>query len=43
MVLFALGNTVGQSNLPYDVSIELTIGPYQPVFRTSAQNSSLQS
>ncbi|XP_059490786.1 piezo-type mechanosensitive ion channel component-like isoform X3 [Neocloeon triangulifer] len=41
MVLFALGNTVGQPNLPYDVSVELTIGPYQPVFRTSAQNSSL--
>ncbi|KAF4525370.1 hypothetical protein B566_EDAN014808, partial [Ephemera danica] len=43
MVLFALGNTVGQPNLPYDVSVELTIGPYQPVFRTSAQNSSLKA
>jgi len=41
MVLFALGNTVGQPNLPYDVTVELTIGPYQPVFKTSAQNSSL--
>ncbi|KAK6619392.1 hypothetical protein RUM44_003774 [Polyplax serrata] len=29
LVLFALGNTVGESNIPYDVTISLRIGAYQ--------------
>ncbi|XP_046404278.1 piezo-type mechanosensitive ion channel component isoform X3 [Ischnura elegans] len=41
LVLFALGGTVGEPNLPTDVSFELRVGAYQPVFRMSAQNNSL--
>ncbi|XP_071441072.1 piezo-type mechanosensitive ion channel component [Hetaerina americana] len=41
LVLFALGGTVGEPNLPNDVSFELRVGAYQPVFRMSAQNNSL--
>ncbi|XP_063241990.1 piezo-type mechanosensitive ion channel component-like isoform X9 [Bacillus rossius redtenbacheri] len=41
LVLFALGSTVGQPNLPYDVTMSLHIGPYQPVYRMSAQNNSI--
>ncbi|KAG8229187.1 hypothetical protein J437_LFUL001059, partial [Ladona fulva] len=41
LVLFALGNTVGEVNLPHDVTLELRVGAYQPVFRMTAQNNSL--
>nr|CAD7399362.1 unnamed protein product [Timema cristinae] len=41
LVLFALGNTVGKPNLPYDVTLSLRIGPYQPVYTMSAQNNSI--
>ncbi|CAG7819154.1 unnamed protein product [Allacma fusca] len=43
LVLFALGNTVGISIPPRDVSITLTIGSYQPIFTMSAQNTSLKA
>nr|CAD7448100.1 unnamed protein product [Timema bartmani] len=43
LVLFALGNTVGKPNLPYDVTLSLRIGPYQPVYTMSAQNNSIYS
>ncbi|XP_076240297.1 piezo type mechanosensitive ion channel component [Calliopsis andreniformis] len=41
LLLFALGGTVGDSNLPYDVSMKIRIGPYEPIYSMSAQNSSI--
>lgn len=41
LVLFALSNTVGQPNPPYDVTVEITMGAYQPIFRMTAQQQSL--
>ncbi|XP_071541022.1 piezo-type mechanosensitive ion channel component isoform X2 [Panulirus ornatus] len=41
LVLFALSNTVGQPNPPYDVTVQITIGAYQPIFRMTAQQQSL--
>ena len=43
LVLFALGNTVGLPNRPKEMSIELTIGSYQPIFTMNAQNHSLKT
>lgn len=37
LALFALGNTVGKQNLPYEVRASLRIGPYEPVYSMSAQ------
>lgn len=42
LVLFALGNTVGIVNKPLDISLEITLGSYQPIYKMSAQKSSLQ-
>ncbi|XP_075212450.1 piezo type mechanosensitive ion channel component isoform X3 [Lycorma delicatula] len=41
LVLFALGDTVGQPNLPYEVGISLRIGGYQPIYSMSARNNSI--
>lgn len=41
LVFFALGNTVGESNIPYDVTVNLRIGPYQPIYSMSAQTNSI--
>lgn len=41
LALFALGNTVGEPNVPLEVSVELRIGPYEPVYRMSAQSSQI--
>ncbi|XP_067001205.2 piezo-type mechanosensitive ion channel component isoform X3 [Anabrus simplex] len=41
LVLFALGNTVGESNIPYDVTLSVRIGPYPPVYSMSAQNATI--
>lgn len=41
LVLFALGNTVGQPNLPYDVTIHVRIGAFEPIYSMSAQNNSI--
>lgn len=41
LVLFALGNTVGQANLPYDVTLNVRINAYQPIYTMSAQNNSI--
>ncbi|XP_043514793.1 piezo-type mechanosensitive ion channel component isoform X5 [Frieseomelitta varia] len=41
LLLFALGGTVGVSNLPYDVSMRIRIGPYEPIYSMSAQSSSI--
>lgn len=37
LALFALGSVVGESNIPFDVSVSLRIGPYEPVYEMSAQ------
>ncbi|CAH0558079.1 unnamed protein product [Brassicogethes aeneus] len=41
LVFFSLGNAVGQSNTPYDVTLEIRIGPYESVYQMSAQNNSI--
>lgn len=41
LVLFALGNTVGLPNNPLDVSLEISIGSYQPIYTMSAQRNDL--
>lgn len=41
LALFAFSNTVGEPNLPFDVSISLRIGPYESVYAMSAQNSDI--
>ncbi|XP_037913806.1 piezo-type mechanosensitive ion channel component isoform X2 [Hermetia illucens] len=40
-VIFALNSAVGISNVPYDVSLSLRIGPYEPVYEMGAQDSSI--
>lgn len=42
LLLFALGSTVGVSNLPYDVSMKVQIGPYEPIYSMSAQGNSIR-
>ncbi|XP_046824974.1 piezo-type mechanosensitive ion channel component isoform X4 [Vespa crabro] len=41
LLLFALGGTVGVSNLPSEVSMKIAIGPYEPIYSMSAQTSSI--
>ncbi|XP_066587552.1 piezo-type mechanosensitive ion channel component [Prorops nasuta] len=41
LLLFALGGTVGVSNLPYDVSMKIRIGSYDPIYNMAAQGSSI--
>ncbi|XP_016841730.1 piezo-type mechanosensitive ion channel component isoform X3 [Nasonia vitripennis] len=41
LLLFALGSTVGISNLPYEVTLNMKIGSYEPIYTISAQNSSI--
>lgn len=41
LVLFALATIVGQASIPFDVSISLRIGPYEPVYVMSAQDNSI--
>ncbi|XP_067135532.1 piezo-type mechanosensitive ion channel component 2-like isoform X2 [Centruroides vittatus] len=43
LLLFALGNSVGQSFKPYDCTIELAISGYEPIFKVSAQQNALQT
>ncbi|XP_065315038.1 piezo-type mechanosensitive ion channel component 2-like isoform X2 [Gordionus sp. m RMFG-2023] len=38
LVLFALTNAVGTKNLPYDCSLQISIGGYAPLFKMSARN-----
>ncbi|XP_059615886.1 piezo-type mechanosensitive ion channel component isoform X4 [Phlebotomus argentipes] len=40
--LFALGNTVGESNPPFDVSVTMKIGPFEPIYFANAQGSNIQ-
>lgn len=39
LVFFSLGNAVGEPNIPYDVTLQLRIGPYEPVYQMSAQSN----
>ncbi|KYB27236.1 hypothetical protein TcasGA2_TC013391 [Tribolium castaneum] len=41
LVFFSLGNAVGKPNPPYDVTLEIRIGPYEPVYQMSAQSNSI--
>lgn len=41
LALFAFSNAVGEPNLPYDVTVSLKIGPYEPVYAMSAQESDI--
>lgn len=41
LALFAFSNAVGEPNLPFDVSVTLRIGPYEPVYVMSAQDSNI--
>lgn len=43
LLLFALGNSVGQSFKPYDCTIELAISGYEPIFKVSAQQEALKT
>lgn len=41
LALFALGNTVGESNVPNEIRVTLRIGPYEPIYIMSAQSSQI--
>lgn len=41
LALFALGNTVGEANVPLEVSLQLKVGPYEPIYRMSSQSSKI--
>lgn len=41
LLLFAVGSTVGESNLPREVSLTVKIGSFEPIYTISAQNSSI--
>ncbi|XP_049832005.1 piezo-type mechanosensitive ion channel component isoform X1 [Schistocerca gregaria] len=41
LVFFALGNTVGEPSVPYEFTLEVRIGAYQPIFKMSAGNSTI--
>lgn len=39
LALFAMANTVGTSNPPYEVKISVRIGPYEPIYDVTAMKS----
>ncbi|KRJ97821.1 piezo-type mechanosensitive ion channel component isoform X18 [Drosophila yakuba] len=39
LCLFALGNAVGTSNVPFHVSLSIRIGPYDPIYTTNNYDS----
>lgn len=41
LALFALGNTVGAPNIPYEVKVSLKIGSYEPLYIMGAQSSNI--
>ncbi|CAG9862827.1 unnamed protein product [Phyllotreta striolata] len=40
LVFFSLGNAVGNPNPPIDVTLEVRIGPYESLYKMSAQSNS---
>ncbi|XP_077295229.1 piezo type mechanosensitive ion channel component [Arctopsyche grandis] len=42
LVLFAFGNTVGEPNPPFDVTVKIRIGPYLPIYTMSAQTNNIE-
>ncbi|XP_077542526.1 piezo type mechanosensitive ion channel component isoform X4 [Haemaphysalis longicornis] len=42
LLLFSLGNTVGQTLLPHDCTVELSLGGYEPIFKIRAQQGNLR-
>nr|XP_014270454.1 piezo-type mechanosensitive ion channel component isoform X3 [Halyomorpha halys] len=43
LVLFALGNTVGEPNLPSEMTAYLEIGSFLPVYKYTVRNNSIDS
>ncbi|XP_054723460.1 LOW QUALITY PROTEIN: piezo-type mechanosensitive ion channel component 2-like [Uloborus diversus] len=43
LLLFALGNTVGRSNIPISCTVELSITGYEPIFQTTALRHQIKS
>ncbi|XP_043467301.1 piezo-type mechanosensitive ion channel component isoform X6 [Leptopilina heterotoma] len=41
LLFFALGRTVGVANLPYEVSMKIGVGAYEPIYTMSAQDASI--
>ncbi|KAL3280583.1 hypothetical protein HHI36_003816 [Cryptolaemus montrouzieri] len=41
LVFFSLGNAVGKPNIPFDITVDLRIGPYDPVYQMSAQGNNI--
>ncbi|XP_034951283.1 piezo-type mechanosensitive ion channel component isoform X2 [Chelonus insularis] len=41
LLLFALGGTVGMANIPSEVSLSIRVGSHEPIYITSAQDSSI--
>ena len=39
LAFFALGSTVGQPNLPYEVKVKMVIGQYEPIYEMSAEKT----
>jgi piezo-type mechanosensitive ion channel component 1/2 len=43
LTLFAFSNTVGEPNIPFDVSVSLRIGPYDPVYDMSVKMMAMKT
>lgn len=43
LLLFSLGNTVGQSLLPNYCTVDMSLGSFEPIFRMTAQQANLKS
>lgn len=41
LVFFSLGNAVGEANVPSDVTLEIRVGPYEPIYKMTAQSNSI--
>ena len=41
LVLFAFGNTVGKPNVPFEMKLTLDLGPYESLYQSTVQNSSV--
>ncbi|XP_057662869.1 piezo-type mechanosensitive ion channel component isoform X24 [Diorhabda carinulata] len=41
LVFFSLGDAVGNPNPPSDVSLEIRIGPYEPIYQMTVQSNSI--